>query len=165
MNNTVCRQRDYSACIDRGLKRHEKTGSALNVSAGNSPKMIHKMKGENRQMEYEFMTADTPLPPCMPFPKALAGLPISSTAKVMYCKMLDAMLTKKLEDENGILFVYFPIKQLAAALSWCEMTVKRSLDELENAGRKAEGICGAKPHIHSHTENIIRYSQKWLIDV
>ena len=45
-------------------------------------------------MEYEFMTADTPLPPCMPFPKALAGLPISSTAKVMYCKMLDTMLTK-----------------------------------------------------------------------
>ncbi len=122
------------ACIDRGLKWHEKTGSALNVSAGNSPKMIHKMKGETRQMEYEFMTADTPLPPCMPFPKALAGLPVSSTAKVMYCKMLDAMLAKGMEDENGILFVYFPIKQLAAALSRCDMTVKRSLNELENAG-------------------------------
>jgi hypothetical protein len=81
-------------CIDRGLKRHEKTGSALNVSAQNSPQIIHKMKGENRQMEYEFMTAATPLPLCMPFPKALAGLPVSSTAKVMYCKMLDAMLTK-----------------------------------------------------------------------
>ena len=85
-------------------------------------------------MENEFMTADTPLPPCMPFPKARAGLPISSTAKVMYCKMLDAMLTKKLEDENGILFVYFPVRQLAAELSRCEMTVKRSLNELENAG-------------------------------
>lgn len=75
-------------------------------------------------MEYEFMTADTPLPSCMPFPKALAGLSISSTAKVMYCKMLDAMLTKKLEDENGILFVYFPVRQLAA----------EPLNELENAG-------------------------------
>ena len=85
-------------------------------------------------MEYEFMTAATPLPPCMPFPKALAGLPISSTAKVMYCKMLDAMITKKLEDENGILFVYFPVRQLAAELSRCEMTVKRSLNELENVG-------------------------------
>ncbi len=41
-------------CIDRGLKRHEKTGSALNVSAGNSSEMIHKMEGETRQMEYEF---------------------------------------------------------------------------------------------------------------
>ncbi len=112
----------------------KRTGSALNVSAGNSPKIIHKMKEENRQMEYEFMTADTPLPPCMPFPKALAGLPVSSTAKVMYCKMLDAMLTKKLEDENGILFVYFPVRQLAAELSRCDMTVKRTLNELENAG-------------------------------
>jgi len=92
------------------------------------------MKGETRQMEYEFMTADTPLPPCMPFPKALAGLPVSSTAKVMYCRMLDAMLTKGIEDENGILFIYFPVKQLADALSRCEMTVKRSLNELENAG-------------------------------
>ena len=122
------------ACIDMGLKRYEKTGSALNVSAGNSPKIIHKMKGENRQMEYEFMTAATPLPLCVPFPKALAGLPISSTAKVMYCKILDAMFTKKLEDENGILFVYFPVRQLAAELSRCEMTVKRSLNEPENAG-------------------------------
>ena len=122
------------ACIDMGLKRYEKTGSALNVSAGNSPKIIHKMKGENRQMEYEFMTAAMPLPLCVPFPKALAGLPISSTAKVMYCKILDAMLTKKLEDENGILFVYFPVRQLAAELSRCEMTVKRSLNEPENAG-------------------------------
>ena len=79
------------------------------------------------------MTADTPLPSCMSFPKALAGLPISSTAKVMYCKMLEAMLTKKLEDENGILSVYFSIKQLTSALSRCEMTIKRSLNELENA--------------------------------
>lgn len=85
-------------------------------------------------MEYEFMTADTPLPPCMPFPKALTGLPISSTSKVMYCRLLDAMLTKGIEDENGILFVYFPVKELAVALSRCEMTVKRSLNELESAG-------------------------------
>lgn len=85
-------------------------------------------------MEYEFMTSDTLLPPCMPFPKALAGLPVSSTAKVMYCKMLDAMLAKKLEDENGILFVYFPVRQLAAEISRSEMTVKRSLNELENTG-------------------------------
>ncbi len=85
-------------------------------------------------MEYEFMTADTPLPPCMPFPKALAGLPVSSTAKLMYCRMLDAMLTAGEADENGIRFVYFPVSQLAATLSRCEMTVKRSLNELENAG-------------------------------
>ena len=45
-------------------------------------------------MNFEFMTIDTPLPPCMPFPIALTGFPVSSTAKVMYCRMLDAMLSK-----------------------------------------------------------------------
>ena len=43
-------------------------------------------------MNFEFMTIDTPLPPCMPFPRALTGFPVSSTAKVMYCRMLDAMV-------------------------------------------------------------------------
>ena len=54
-------------------------------------------------MNFEFMTIDTPLPPCMPFPRALTGFPVSSTAKLMYCRMLDAMLSKGQEDENGIL--------------------------------------------------------------
>lgn len=85
-------------------------------------------------MEFKFMTTDTPLPPCMPFPKALVSLPISSTAKVMYCRMLDTMMSTGTEDENGILFVCFPITELAASLSRCSMTVKRSLNELENAG-------------------------------
>ena len=31
-------------------------------------------------MNFEFMTIDTPLPPCMPFPRALTGFPVSSTA-------------------------------------------------------------------------------------
>ena len=32
-------------------------------------------------MNFEFMTIDTPLPPCMPFPRALTGFPVSSTAR------------------------------------------------------------------------------------
>ena len=31
-------------------------------------------------MIFEFMTIDTPLPPCMAFPRALTGFPVSSTA-------------------------------------------------------------------------------------
>ena len=68
-------------------------------------------------MNFEFMTIDTPLPPCMPFPIALTGFPVSSTAKVMYCRMLDAMLSKGQEDENGILFVCFPVTAIATVLS------------------------------------------------
>ena len=94
-------------------------------------------------MEFEFMTADTVLPPCMPLPAAMLRLPISSTAKVMYCRMLDAMQSKGQEDENGILFVCFPVTAIAAVLSRSSMTVKRSLNELETAGlimRVRQGI-------------------------
>ena len=67
-------------------------------------------------MEFEFMTAGTPLPPCMPLPPVLLRLPTSSTAKVMYARMLDEALAYGIEDENGILYIHFPIKELAAAL-------------------------------------------------
>ena len=53
-------------------------------------------------MEFEFMTADTVLPPCMPLPAAMLRLPISSTAKVMYARLLDATLAGGAEDTNGI---------------------------------------------------------------
>ena len=61
-------------------------------------------------------------------------LPISSTAKVMYARMLDIVFVSGIEDTNGILFIHFPIVELAAALARSTMTVKRSLNELEDAG-------------------------------
>ena len=67
-------------------------------------------------MEVEFMTAGTALPPCMPLPRAMLRLPISSTAKVMYARMLDIVFLSGIEDANGILFIHFPIVELAAAL-------------------------------------------------
>ena len=85
-------------------------------------------------MEFEFMTADTVLPPCIPLPTAMLRLPISSTAKIMYARLLDATLAEGAEDTNGILFVLFLVVELAAALSRSSVTVKRSLKELEDAG-------------------------------
>ena len=85
-------------------------------------------------MEFEFMTAGTPLPPCMPLPPALLRLPASSTAKVMYARMLDEALAYGIEDENGILYIHFPIKELAAALSRSTMTIKRAMSELDDMG-------------------------------
>ena len=72
--------------------------------------------------------------PCMPLPRAMLRLPISSTAKVMYARMLDIVFVSGIEDDNGILFIHFPIVELAAALARSTMTVKRSLNELEDAG-------------------------------
>ena len=102
-------------------------------------------------MECEFMTADTILPPCMPLPTAMLRLPVSSTAKVMYARLLDATLAEGAEDTNGILFVRLPIVKLAAALSRSSVTVKRSLKELEEAGlilRVRRGV-GEPNHIYT----------------
>ena len=85
-------------------------------------------------MEVEFLTADTALPPCLPLPGAMLGLPVSSTAKVMYARLLGEIYTAETEDINGILFIQFPIAELAAALGRSVMTVKRTLRELEDAG-------------------------------
>ena len=52
----------------------------------------------------------------------------------MYACLLDEILTDGMEDSNGILFIRFPIVELAAALARSTMTVKRSLNELEDAG-------------------------------
>lgn len=85
-------------------------------------------------MDYEFMITGTPLPPCMPLPKAALRLPVSNMAKVMYARLLDEILTRGIEDCNGILFVRFPVTKLAAELSRSPQTCKRSLNELEQAG-------------------------------
>ncbi|MCI9516658.1 MAG: DeoR family transcriptional regulator [Lachnospiraceae bacterium] len=94
-------------------------------------------------MDYEFMITGTPLPPCMPLPRATLRLPVSNTTKVMYARLLDEILTRGTEDCNGILFIRFPIMELSAAISRSHMTVKRSLKELEGAGlilRVRQGI-------------------------
>ena len=80
-------------------------------------------------MEFEFMTADTVLPPCMPLPAAMLRLPISSTAKVMYARLLDEILTDGVEDSNGILFIRFPIVDLAAANSSVVASIATAAEE------------------------------------
>lgn len=86
------------------------------------------------KLEFRFMTGHMPLPPGMWFPAALMELHISSTAKIMYCRMLDAALAGGVQDENGILFVHYPIAELAGDIARCSMTVKRSMNELEDVG-------------------------------
>ena len=85
-------------------------------------------------MNCEFMIASMPLPPCMPLPKAMLRLQVSNTAKVMYARLLDEILTRRTEDSNGILFICFSVMEIAAALSRSLQTCKRSLNELKQAG-------------------------------
>lgn len=101
-------------------------------------------------MTFAFMTTDTNLPHCMPLPIAALHLPISSTAKVLYARLLDRILAEGIPDENGILYIRFPVAEMAEAISRSTMTVKRSLNELEEAGMilRVRCGCGEPNHIY-----------------
>lgn len=60
-------------------------------------------------------------------------LPISSTAKVIYARLPDEIIAESIEDNNGILYIHFSIMDLAIAICRSPMTVKRTLNELEQA--------------------------------
>ena len=95
-------------------------------------------------MERNYLTAHTKMPPSMPYPRFLADMEISSTAKSLYVRLLDKTVNEKEEDDNGYLYTRCPIRKQMVALSKSDATVKRALLELEQAGlleRKRQG-CG-----------------------
>lgn len=92
------------------------------------------------------MTANTCLPPYLPYPRFLLTAELTQTAKLLYALLIDrATLSQKngMADEQGRLYVIFPIEKIAAALDRSHMTVKNALHELESAGlieRKRQGF-------------------------
>ena len=60
-----------------------------------------------------------------------------------------------IEGANGILFIHFPIVELAALAARSTMTVKRSLNELEGAGlilRECVRASGTQQNICTHSQ-------------
>lgn len=93
-------------------------------------------------MERKYLMADTEMPPCVPYPRFLADMEISSTAKSLYVRLLDKTVNEKEADSDGHLYTRFPISEQMAALSKSDATVKRALLELEQSGllkRKRQG--------------------------
>lgn len=72
----------------------------------------------------------------MAFPKFLLGrTSLNETAKIIYMILLNrARLSQKNDgwtDERGHIFIYYPIKDIAAAIHKSEMSVKTALSTLE----------------------------------
>jgi DNA-binding Lrp family transcriptional regulator len=81
------------------------------------------------------------------FPRFLLNSPLNETAKLLYVVLLDrARLSQQNEgwtDDNGRVFIYFPIKALAETLHKSDMTVKTALAALEREGlivRERRGV-------------------------
>ena len=83
------------------------------------------------------MTADSRLPPYLPYPRFLLGADLTQTARLIYAVLLDRATLSQANgwtDEDGRLFIVFTISAIAEAIERSAMTVKNSLNELETAG-------------------------------
>ena len=81
-----------------------------------------------------FIEKDTQMPGFIPFPRFMLSVDISATAKIVYAKLYHrALLSQRKEwfDEEGKVFIIYPVRELAKDLRCTERTVTRALTELE----------------------------------
>ena len=83
-----------------------------------------------------YLHSDSRIPEYMAFPRfLLERTSLSETAKIVYMILLNrARLSQKNDgwtDEYGHIFIYYPIKDIAAAIHKSEMSVKTALAALE----------------------------------
>ena len=85
----------------------------------------------------EYLTAESQIIPYMAFPRFLLEMDLPETAKIIYIMLLDRarMSLRKpgWVDEDGHLFVYYSVSDLAKDLKKSEMTIKNNLSALEEA--------------------------------
>lgn len=83
------------------------------------------------------LTKDTHLPPYMAYPRFLLNTDLNETARLIYILLLDrARLSMKNDwvDEQGRVYLFYPIRELAEDCRKSEMTVKNALSDLQKHG-------------------------------
>lgn len=104
---------------------------------------------------------DSQIPAYMAYPRFFLTMDISETAKLVYVLLLDrarlSMKNEGWEDEQGHVFIYYTIADLASASGKSEMTVKNALAVLEQKNfisrkRQGAGLPG-KIYVQVQTEN------------
>ncbi len=83
------------------------------------------------------MTADTKMPPYLPYPRFLMEADLALATKLVYAVLLDRAQLSQANgwaDDNGQIYIVFPIVEIANAIDRSPMTVKNALNELETAG-------------------------------
>ena len=81
--------------------------------------------------------ADTPLPIYLPYPRFLLKMEISQTAKLLYSLLLDRSTLSqknKWQDDEGRIYIIYPIAEIAEILDKGSTTIKGALNELDMAG-------------------------------
>ena len=96
----------------------------------------------------QFLTSEIFLPSFLAYPKFLLEMTgLSETAKVVYILLLDRAKVSQTHDgwadEQGHIYIYYPITDLAEAIHKSEMSVKTALSALEKKQlifRKRQGV-------------------------
>ena len=95
----------------------------------------------------EFLTPSTVMPRFLFLPRFLLDSGLNETAMLLYVLLLDrarlSMSNPQWRDEDGHVFLCYPIRELADGLHKSEMTVKNALNSLERQGlivRKRRGL-------------------------
>ena len=105
-------------------------------AAGGRSDRNKRMDVKNRnQMEY--LTERTLIRDFIPYPRFLLDMNLTQTAKVLYALLLDRSKISRnngWKNEKGYIYVIYPIMDLAQVLVKSHMTIKKALNELENAG-------------------------------
>ena len=101
------------------------------------PRGQSRPPGKEATLIAEYITAETKLPPYLPYPRFLLKMDISQTAKLLYALLLDrSTLSQKngWQDDEGRIYVFYPVAEIAEILDKSTMTVQSALKELDMAG-------------------------------
>lgn len=88
-------------------------------------------------MSYCYLEEKSVMPSYLQFPEFLLELSISQTARIIYMILYDrARLSKKNQwlDEEGRVYIVFPIKEICKKVGRGESAVKQALNDLDVAG-------------------------------
>ena len=88
-------------------------------------------------MNYNYITKEEVSVTYFQFPKFLLKYPISQNGKVVYMLLYDRARLSQMNnwlDENGWIYVIYPITELIKHIGKCRSSIKSALKELEEAG-------------------------------
>ena len=91
------------------------------------------------------MRKDSKLLPYLPYPRFLLDVDLTQTAKVLYAVLLDRANLSRANgwvDEDGNIYIVFPLNKVADLVNKGPSTVKNALNELETAGLIERLRCG-----------------------
>ena len=91
------------------------------------------------------MKKDSKLLPYLPYPRFLLDVDLTQTAKVLYAVLLDRANLSRANgwmDEDGNIYIVFPLNKIADLVDKGPSTVKNALTELETAGLIERQRCG-----------------------